>query len=150
MKQYGIIPRLEFPKIENILREKTEIRVRSEVVFGSPGKNCAGYGVCMLTGRGSLKKLNKPCPVIDGVVVWNKDIPDKLILEVGRGIVDSGMGFDGSLFWVEEPFLLPVHLTKDLGMHDRRQILAGAHVLVCLKDKWRIYFDITQTVRRTT
>lgn len=86
--------------------------IHSHVVFGAPGRKCAGAGICRLYSHHALKHLNIPCPTVQVQLALTPTqlcmcIPgENCITEMTRQL------FAGTHFVVEEEFHLPSWLFR--------------------------------------
>jgi hypothetical protein len=120
------------------------IRVSAEVVFGSPSKNCDGYGVCMLTSTGLLSSLSLRCPVTACELEISMDHL-QMKLEIGKHVVADSVAnryFRKSCFWLEEDYKFSRMMSEKWGRTGRFKISAGEYSITSTDDKWIIYFQL--------
>lgn len=80
----------------------------TQVVFGSPSKNCLGSGICKLYTLHALETIQSPCAVVEGELLLNEQ---SLALLVPSQEVPK-QHFEGVNFIMEEDFFLPTWLNK--------------------------------------
>lgn len=115
--------------------------VEMEVVFGTPSKNCAGAGVCMLTNR-FTNGHTVPCPHAPAIVHFPPGGNRELVFRFRKRYLTerilSGY-FSSEFFVVEEAFRLPLQMVRRLGL-PVRSIRPGRYVLEEYTREWRLYF----------
>lgn len=123
------------------------IQVSAEVVFGSPSKNCDGYGVCMLTSRKDTLIKKSRCPVTLCDAFFFKDTQE-LILRIEKKylseLVSAKFLEVSQSFLMEEAYRLsPIFLRKG-GMDGPWVIRAGNHRIQEQKTYWEIRLSINR------
>ena len=89
--------------------------IRMEVVFGTPSQNCIGSGVCMVMNR--LPRLQHlKCPHAPAWVSYEQG---QLVFRFSKTEMtrdDAAARFDALWFLVQEPFQIPIHTARHLGL----------------------------------
>lgn len=116
--------------------------VEMEVVFGTPSKNCAGAGICLITNR-SIRWRAIPCPHTPAIIHY---VPgQELVFRFRKRHLSSESAlayFQQDQFLVEEAFRLPLRLVRQWSL-PFQNILPGYYPLEEYKQEWRLYFPIT-------
>ncbi len=105
---------LPFYSNDPIAVQKRPKIIDSQVVFGTPSRNCSGAGICKVYTIHAAKRLQIACEMVPArLVVSDKD------LLVSFSEADSTESlrqkqFGGMYFWVEEAFQLPNWLVQKL------------------------------------
>ena len=122
-----------------------QIRIHAEVVFGSPGKNCDGYGVCVLVSQ--IYAQQYKCPSCPCLITYEKK-EDLMVLELRKDQVPTLMAGNfldkRSSFLVEENYQLPRMLVKEMGLKGSYSILKGNYTIIESKVKWNIQIPLAQ------
>lgn len=121
------------------------IQVSAEVVFGSPSKNCDGYGVCMLTSRKDIFPVVSTCNITPCTVIRHRD-RQELVLAVdkknlSKQIADKFLK-NGQHFLVEESYPLSLSFLRKVGLGTRMCILAGSYRIREQKSQWQITLQL--------
>lgn len=120
------------------------IRLSAEVVFGSPSKNCDGYGVCMLTSTGLLSSLSLRCPVNTCELEVSID-QFQMRLEISKHVVEDSVAnkyFRKGSFGMEEDYKFSRNMSDKWGRTGRFMISAGSYLITSTEDKWTIHFRL--------
>ncbi len=125
-----------------ILLANTPVReVEMEVVFGTPSKNCAGAGICLIAGR-FPDTYKIPCPHAPAIIHF---LPDgELVFRFRKNrLTDPGLRayFQTNNFRVEEAFDLPKRLIQRWQL-PVTQVPAGNYLLEEYSREWRLYFPL--------
>lgn len=86
--------------------------IHSHVVFGAPGRKCAGSGICRLYSHHAIKHLNIPCPIVEVQLALT---PTQLYMCIPRENCTAEMIrqlFAGTHFTIEEEYHLPSWLFR--------------------------------------
>lgn len=117
------------------------IQVSAEVVFGSPSKNCDGYGVCMLTSRKDISQVVRTCNVTPCTVIRHRDRQELIIAvdkkNLSRQIAEKFLK-NGQHFLVEESYPLSLSFLRKVGLAARMYIPAGCYWIQEQKNQWQI------------
>ena len=121
-----------------------QIRIHAEVVFGSPSKNCDGYGVCVLVSQIYAQQYKcSSCPCL----ITYSEKEDLIVLELRKEQVPTltaGKILDNrSTFLVEENYQLSRMLVKEMGLKGAFAILKGNYPIIESKLKWKIQIPLT-------
>ena len=115
--------------------------VEMEVVFGTPSKNCAGAGVCLIANRSAYWQTIA-CPHAPVIIHY---LPEgQLVFRFRKRHLRSeafSPFFQGEEFQVDEAFLLPQRLQRLWNLETDR-IPAGRYPLEEYSREWRLYFPI--------
>ncbi|MFN0034961.1 MAG: hypothetical protein ACKVUS_07845 [Saprospiraceae bacterium] len=101
------------PSLPISLAQTHEIKM--EVVFGAPSQNCVGSGVCMIMNR-LPRHLQLRCPHAPAWISFERGL---LVFRFSKSEVvreDARSRFDSLWFWVDEPFQMPRHTIRHLGL----------------------------------
>lgn len=122
------------------------IRIHAEVIFGSPSKNCDGYGVCVLVSQ--IYAQQYKCASCPCLLTYEKK-GDLIVLELRKEQVPTLMAVKfldhRSSFLVEENYQLPRMLVKEMGLKGTYAILKGGYLIIESKLKWKIQIPLKQT-----
>ena len=122
-----------------------QIRIHAEVVFGSPSKNCDGYGVCVLVSQ--IYAQQYKCASCPCLITYEKK-EDLIVLELRKEQVPTlmaGKFLDNrSSFLVEENYQLSRMLLKEMGLKGAYAILKGNYTIIESQLKWKIQIPFTQ------
>ncbi len=92
------------------------IDILAEVIFGSPGRACAGSGVCRLIPFHKLSSWKSPCPRFDANIQLFDNERLDIILDLKLINRESLLKwFSNTYFLVEEDFFFPLWLQHKLG-----------------------------------
>lgn len=113
------------------------LKVRSEVVFGTPSKNCSGNGICMLTQHRMSGSLSGPCPKAQ---CWLQLNParQEAILEFDRNELSEQIlekYFATTHFYMEEAVNIPLSLSKHWKPGGRISFFSGCYPAIQHRDK---------------
>lgn len=112
-----------------------------EVVFGTPSKNCAGAGICLIANR-FPDSYKIPCPHAPAIIHY---LPGReLVFRFRKKQISEAAVrkyFNESHFLVEESFALPKQLVKRWQL-PKMQIPAGKYLLEEYSREWRLYFNL--------
>ncbi|WP_373548437.1 hypothetical protein [Haliscomenobacter sp.] len=90
--------------------------IDSQVVFGTPSRDCSGSGICKVYTIHAAKHLNISCEMVPArLAVSDKD----LLLSFSEVDCTESLRqkqFRGMHFWVEEAFQLPSWLAQKLNI----------------------------------
>ena len=122
--------------------------IKAEVVFGSPGRGCAGSGVCRLIPFQKLKIGFNPCPRLEAKIEWHNDGCLDLIFDVAKLTNEELLKwFSNPYFLVEEDFFFPLWFQHKLGQKNI-YIPKGRYPFVVKNGELRLFFpwekDISQ------
>ena len=113
--------------------------VEMEVIFGTPSRNCAGAGICLITNRFS-QGYAVPCPHAPAIIHL---VPgQELVFRFRkRQLSDAALRgyFQENFFAVEEAFRLPQALVRQWKL-PVRWIKPGQYLLEEYSQEWRLYF----------
>jgi hypothetical protein len=122
-----------------------QIRIHAEVVFGSPSKNCDGYGVCVLVSQ--IYAQQYKCSSYPCLIIYEKK-EDLIVLELKKEQVPTLTTIkfldNRSSFFVEEHYQLPRMLLKEMGLKGAFSILKGNYPIIESKLKWKIQIPLKQ------
>lgn len=110
----------------------------TQVVFGSPSKNCQGSGICKLYTLHAQEGMDSPCAVVAGELLlteWH------MVLLVPVGSLPA-QHINGENFIMEEGFVLPVWLNKLQTTTAPRYIPAGAYPFQRINKNIHIKFTL--------
>lgn len=123
------------------------IRIHAEVIFGSPSKNCDGYGVCVLVSQ--IYAQQYKCASCPCLITYEKK-EDLIVLELRKDQVPTLMAVKfldhRSSFLVEENYQLPRMLIKEIGLKGSYSILKGNYTIIESKVKWSIQIPLTHII----
>lgn len=121
------------------------IRIHAEVIFGSPSKNCDGYGVCVLVSQ--IYAQQYKCASCPCLIIYEKK-EDLIVLELRKDQVPTLMAVkfldNRSLFLVEENYQLSRMLVKEMGLKGAYAIQKGHYTIIESNVKWSIQIPLTQ------
>ncbi|MCB9316685.1 MAG: hypothetical protein H6569_11145 [Lewinellaceae bacterium] len=125
-----------------ILLANTSVReVEMEVVFGTPSKNCAGAGICLISSR-FPDKYKIPCPHAPAIIHF---LPGgELVFRFRKTRITTPAlraYFKSSDFLVEEAFDLPKRLIQRWQL-PKTQVPPGRYLLEEYSQEWRLYFPL--------
>lgn len=122
-----------------------QIRIHAEVIFGSPSKNCDGYGVCVLVSQ--IYAQQYKCASCPCLITYEKK-EDLIVLELRKEQVPAimaGKFLDNrSSFLVEENYPLSRILLNELGLKGSYSILKGNYTIIESPLKWKIQIPLKQ------
>lgn len=97
-------------------KNRSNVAIQVQVVFGMPSSSCAGSGVCKMLPRNLSLNGKYSCPIQMGSCEYDEGIL-KLSLPYAQltGVQWQKLFADG-LFRVQERFYLPRWLSKKLGL----------------------------------
>ena len=88
--------------------------IESQVVFGTPNRNCLGSGICKVYTIHAAKRLHIACEMVPTrLAVSDKD----LLISFSAADCSESLRqkqFRGMHFWIEEAFQLPSWLVRKL------------------------------------
>ena len=96
---------------------ETQIKVKSEVVFGSPSQNCSGSGICFVAAYRPYRPLRWSCPRT--LSLLSSDNPYRFSMHFRREDLSPDLQqkyFNSPVFCIEEPVMLAKSLCKSLGL----------------------------------
>jgi hypothetical protein len=108
-----------------------------EVIFGTPSKNCAGMGVCMVARPNTRLLQRVVCPGVLSTLSYQHE---QIVFEFQYRHINPiviKQRFLEPCFWVEEPFMLPLYLVRKWSL-PTRWIAPGAYPIFYQNDIWRI------------
>lgn len=112
-----------------------------EVVFGTPSRNCAGAGICMIANRFPQGYMI-PCPHAPAIIYC---IPgQELVFRFRKHhLCDRAVQayFSAGDFLVEEDFALPQRLIRQWGL-PAEKIPPGRYSMEEYSREWRLYFPL--------
>lgn len=92
------------------------IDIKAEVIFGSPGRACAGSGVCRLIPFQKLNNWKSTCPRFDANIQLFNNESFNIILHRKQIDQESLLKwFSTPYFLLEEDFFFPLWLQHKLG-----------------------------------
>lgn len=121
-----------------------QIRIHAEVIFGSPSKNCDGYGVCVLVSQIYAQQYKcSSCPCL---ITYEKK-ENLIVLElrkdqVSARIAEKCLQLQPS-FLVEENYPLSRILLNEMGLKGSYSILKGNYTIIESPLKWSILIPLT-------
>jgi hypothetical protein len=120
-----------------------QIRIHAEVVFGSPSKNCDGYGVCVLVSQIYAQQYKcRSCPCL----VIREENEDLIVLELRKEQIPTSIAQkfldNWDSFFVEENYQLPQTLVSEIGLKGSYFILKGDYPIIESKVKWKIQLPL--------
>lgn len=116
-------------------------RLRSEVVFGSPGRGCKGSGICMVFPA-TVSLEHWPCPHAACYIELNDN---GLHFDFLREQLDARFlrrHFRWGLFEVCEPYRLPLFLHRKLNTNREMVIQPGVYRVFERSDYLSICFPV--------
>lgn len=115
--------------------------VEMEVIFGTPSKNCAGAGVCLIANRFPQGYMI-PCPHAPALIHL---IPgQELVFRFRKRYLNDPSVrayFTQVYFQVDEPFGLPKRLVR-LWNLSNEWVPSGRYLLEEYAQEWRLYFPL--------
>lgn len=121
-----------FNPAQSVLTLALPMRVRSEVVFGTPSKNCSGNGICMLSQHRMDSRFSGPCPKTQCWVRINP-VRQAVYLEFDRHTLTEEMmqkHFASSHFSMEEDVRIPLSISKKWGISGRIVLQSGRYPIL--------------------
>lgn len=112
-----------------------------EVVFGTPSRNCAGTGICMIANR-FPQGHTVSCP--HAPVIIHCDPGHELVFRFRKQRLSERIVqtyFSTDLFLVEEAFSLPQRLIRMWGLPVGK-IPSGRYLVEEYSTEWRLYFPL--------
>ena len=117
---------------QSVLALSLPLRVRSEVVFGTPSKNCSGNGICMLSQHRLDSPLSGPCPKTQCWVRINP-VRQAVYLEFDSHALTEEMMqkyFATPHFLMEEAVRIPLSISKKWGIRGRIILQCGHYPIL--------------------
>lgn len=118
---------------------QVRLGVPSEVILGSPKKNCQGIGICRINRAGTRYKeaqsvqTKQTCQAAKALLVAQST--DTLYIYFIKHSIKAGPGsaqFNRRVFRITEPVSLPDDISVELGFQKRSIITRGAYPIVDL------------------
>lgn len=124
--------------------------VPSEVVLGSPKKNCQGIGICRIDRAGARKKEHRsvdqqPCQVAKALLVAHS--MDTLYLYFIKHSIKASPckdQFNRRVFRIADPVSLPDDISAELGFPKHAVITRGVYPIMDLSTHLCIAVKITR------
>jgi hypothetical protein len=110
----------------------------TQVVFGSPSKDCQGSGICKLYTLHAQEGMNSPCAMVAGELLLTEWC--MALLVPIRSL--PAQHIEGGNFIMEEDFVLPAWLNKQYTTNAPRYIPAGAYPFQCINRNMYIKFAL--------
>lgn len=113
------------------------LRLRSEVVFGTPSKNCSGNGICMLTQHRTSSLLTGPCPKEECWIRINT-ATEEVFLEFDSNTLSGAAlqkHFAASCFYMEEAVRIPLSISKKWKIRGVISLNSGSYPIIKEGDK---------------
>ncbi|MCF6307266.1 MAG: hypothetical protein L3J09_04850 [Flavobacteriaceae bacterium] len=101
--------------IECNINNDTQITIGVSIVFGRKSRNCAGFGVCKITGSISIT-----------IKAHNNNGKFSLIL-TKEGLEEINNRFKGNKIILEEDYVLPESITKKIGLKKGYVLKTGTY-----------------------
>ena len=118
-------------------------RVRSEVIFGTPSKNCSGSGICILTQHRAAHPVVCVCP--KALAWFSMDVEARLIIlefewsELSTEIQQKY--FSQSYFLMDESVKVPQMIVKKWKISEKVHLQSGLHVVYRYRGKVSVIFS---------
>lgn len=118
----------------------SRVCIKAEVVFGSPGRGCAGSGVCRLIPFQQMDKWNETCSKFETKINWYSHGSLDFILDLSKFNSDERYTwFSDPCFLVEEDFRFPLWFQYELGQKNM-YIPAGKYPYSIKENQLKIFF----------
>lgn len=117
--------------------------VITEIVFGTPSKNCEGVGLCRMLSPVFLKSKQIYCPHATAYFAMDK-VRGIYSLRFPKSFLSRQMvarHFYKGLFKVTEPYRVPAHISRALGLQQILTIREGGYVVKETPADWIVVFD---------
>jgi len=114
--------------------------MRMEVVFGTPSQNCIGSGICMVMNRLPSRQQLR-CPHAPAWLSFEQGL---LVFRFPKSEVlseEAILRFASPWFLVQEPFQVPRHCARQLGM-PAQQISPGVYKIRETHLDWVLAFQL--------
>ena len=121
--------------------ENTQVvhNIKAEVIFGSPGRGCAGSGVCKLIPIQKLKNWKKTCPRFDVTIEWYSNNCVDLTLNLTKLTNKDWLRwFSNPYFLVEEDFFFPLWAQHKM-KHKKIYIPVGRYPFIIKNDQLKLF-----------
>ena len=117
--------------------------ITAEIVFGTPGKNCEGVGICRMLSVAILGNRPVVCPHATGYLTLDP-AANTLFLRMPKIHLDRQMvarHFCKRLFKVTESYRVPARFTRALGTQQIYTIREGVYGVMETPTDWIVVFD---------
>ena len=120
-----------------------EREITTEIIFGTPGKNCEGHGICRMLSMSILGDKKIMCPHATGYLALDL-AENTLLLRMPKIHLTSQMvarHFYKRLFKVTESYRVPARFTRALGTQQKYTIREGVYAVMETRTDWIVVFD---------
>jgi len=94
------------------------VKIRVEVIFGSPGKNCLGAGICRILSVEHVRVRWK-CPSALAWLILSSEGSIRLAFDRSQLLPENyDQYFRDHMFYVEEPYSIPEPLISMLNLDE--------------------------------